>query len=238
METLSIISRADSYGRGLAEATAAAFEDAGGVVNTIVYHDQNATEFSSEVTQVGKNSSDAIVGILFPSTGCGVLQAAFEQGTIETPWYFTDGVRGANLSSECGLGNALDGYKGTAPGSTAGDALDAFTAAYQAEFGEDPAPYSAQAYDAIMIMALSAAANGVTGADIASGLVEASANGTPCIGVECLASAAAGENIDYKGASGDINLDEQGDPTASTYDVWQITSGDEEEIIKSIDFGS
>ncbi|GIR91143.1 MAG: hypothetical protein CM15mP90_5670 [Actinomycetota bacterium] len=87
METLSIISRADSYGRGLAEATAAAFEDAGGVVNTIVYHDQNATEFSSEVTQVGKNSSDAIVGILFPSTGCGVLQAAFEQGTIETPWY-------------------------------------------------------------------------------------------------------------------------------------------------------
>ena len=222
----------------MAEATAAAFEDAGGVVNTIVYHDQNATEFSSEVTQVGKNSSDAIVGILFPSTGCGVLQAAFEQGTIETPWYFTDGVRGANLSSECGLGNALDGYKGTAPGSTAGDALDAFTAAYQAEFGEDPAPYSAQAYDAIMIMALSAAANGVTGADIASGLVEASGGGTPCIGVACIADAAAGKDIDYKGASGDINLDEQGDPTASTYDVWQITSGDEEEVIKSIDFGS
>jgi len=238
VETLSIISRADSYGRGLAEATATAFEDAGGVVNTIVYHDQNATEFSSEVTQVGKNSSDAIVGILFPSTGCGVLQAAFEQGTIETPWYFTDGVRGANLSTECGLGNALDGYKGTAPGSTAGDALDAFTAAYQAEFGEDPAPYSAQAYDAIMIMALSAAANGVTGADIASGLVEASGVGTPCIGVACLEDAAAGKDIDYKGASGDINLDEQGDPTASTYDVWQITSGDEEEVIKSIDFGS
>ena len=240
VKSLSIISRADSYGRGLAEATASAFEDAdeGRVVNTIVYHDQNATEFSSEVTQVGKNNSDAIVGILFPTTGCGVLQAAFEQGTIETPWYFTDGVRGAALSTNCKLGNALDGYKGTAPGSTAGAALDAYTAAYQERFGEDPAPYSAQAYDAIMIMALSAAANGVTGADIASGLVEASGNGTACIGVECLALAAAGENIDYKGASGDINLDEQGDPTASTYDVWQITSGDEEEVIKSIDFGS
>jgi branched-chain amino acid transport system substrate-binding protein len=243
VKTLSIISRADSYGRGLAEATAAAFEDAdeGRVVNTIVYHDQNATEFSSEVTQVGKNNSDAIVGILFPSTGCGVLQAAFEQGSIETPWYFTDGVRGANLSSECGLGNALDGYKGTAPGSTAGDALDAFTAAYKAEFGEDPAPYSAQAYDAIMIMALSAAANGVTGADIASGLVAVSGpNGDDidCIGVDCVALAAEGVEIDYKGASGDINLDEQGDPTASTYDVWQITSGDEEEVLKSIDFGS
>ena len=243
VKSLSIISRADSYGRGLAEATASAFESEkdGRVVNTIVYHDQNATEFSSEVTQVGKNNSDAIVGILFPTTGCGVLQAAFEQGVLETPWYFTDGVRGANLDSECGLNGALDGFKGTAPGSTAGAALDAYTAAYQERFGEDPAPYSAQAYDAIMIMALSAAANGVTGADIASGLVAVSGyseGDTECIGVDCLALAADGTGIDYKGASGDINLDEQGDPTASTYDVWQITSGDTEEVIKSIDFGS
>ena len=132
----------------------------------------------------------------------------------------------------------MDGFKGTAPGSTAGVALDAFTAAYQEKFGEAPAPYSAQAYDAIMVMAISAAANGVTGADIASGLVEASGNGTACIGVECWALVAAGENVDYKGASGDINLDEQGDPTASTYDVWAITTGDEEEVLKSIDFGS
>ena len=236
--SVSIISRADSYGRGLAEATASSFEALGGSVDTIVYHSQEATEFASEVTQAGKNGSDSIVGILFPETGCGVLKSAFEQDYLSTPWYFTDGVRGANLSSECGLGNALDGFKGTAPGSTAGVALDAFTAAYQEKFGEAPAPYSAQAYDAIMIMAISAAANGVTGADIASGLVEASGNGTACIGVECWALVAAGENVDYKGASGDINLDEQGDPTASTYDVWAITTGDEEEVLKSIDFGS
>ena len=101
---------------------------------------QEATEFASEVTQAGKNSSDAIVGILFPATGCGVLKSAFEQDYLSTPWYFTDGVRGANLSSECGVGNALDGFKGTAPGSTAGVALDAFTAAYQEKFGEAPAP--------------------------------------------------------------------------------------------------
>jgi branched-chain amino acid transport system substrate-binding protein len=239
--SVSIISRADSYGRGLAEATAAAFEDAdaGRVVDTIVYHSQDASEFSSEVTQAGKNGSDAIVAILFPETGCGVLKSAFEQGTLEsTPWYFTDGVRGANLSTECGLGNALDGFKGTAPGSTAGDALDAFTAAYLEEYGTEPAPYSAQAYDAIMIMAISALTNGNTGADIASGLVEASGNGTACIGTGCWELVSAGENVDYKGASGDINLDEQGDPTASTYDVWQITSGDEESVLKSVDFGS
>ena len=42
VQTVSIISRADSYGRGLAEATAAAFEAAGGTVKTIVYHATDA----------------------------------------------------------------------------------------------------------------------------------------------------------------------------------------------------
>ena len=63
---------------------------------------------------------------MFPETGCGVLQPAFEQGLLDTPWYMTDGVKDAGLASLCGLGTALDGFKGTAPGSTAGAALDAF----------------------------------------------------------------------------------------------------------------
>jgi branched-chain amino acid transport system substrate-binding protein len=96
VKTLSIISRADSYGRGLAEATAAAFEAAGGTVKTIVYHATDATEFSSEVTAVGKGGAEAIVGILFPETGCGVLQPDSKQGLLDTPWYMTDGVKDVN----------------------------------------------------------------------------------------------------------------------------------------------
>ena len=61
VSTVSIISRADSYGRGLAEATASAFEAAGGTVKTIVYHDPNAENFDAEVTAVGKGDAEAIV---------------------------------------------------------------------------------------------------------------------------------------------------------------------------------
>jgi branched-chain amino acid transport system substrate-binding protein len=124
VESISIISRADSYGRGLAEATASAFEAGGGVVKNVVYHATDATEFNSEVTAVGKGSPDAVVGILFPATGCGVLQPAFEQGLLDIPWYMTDGVKDAGLSSLCNLGTALDGFKGTAPGAAAGEALE------------------------------------------------------------------------------------------------------------------
>ena len=239
VQTVSIISRADSYGRGLAEATAAAFEAAGGTVKTIVYHATDATEFSSEVTAVGKGGADAIVGILFPETGCGVLQPAFEQGLLDTPWYMTDGVKDAGLASLCGLGTALDGFKGTAPGSAAGEAKDAFEAAY-AEVSADGSPtfiFAPQAYDAVMLMAISAAANGVTGPEIASGLVAASSGGEKCIGVACIALAADGVDVDYVGASGEIELNAVGDPTAATYDIW-TTEGDTNPVLKSVDFGS
>ena len=239
VQTVSIISRADSYGRGLAEATAAAFEAAGGTVKTIVYHATDATEFSSEVTAVGKGAAEAIVGILFPETGCGVLQPAFEQGLLDTPWYMTDGVKDAGLASLCGLGTALDGFKGTAPGSAAGEAKDAFEAAY-AEVSADGSPtfiFAPQAYDAVMLMAISAAANGVTGPEIASGLVAASSGGEKCIGVACIALAADGVDVDYVGASGEIELNAVGDPTAATYDIW-TTEGDTNPVLRSVDFGS
>ena len=239
---ISIISRADSYGRGLAEATASAFEAIeGNIVSNIVYHATDSTEFNAEVTLLGKAllPGDAIVGILFPETGCGVLQPAFETGLLDYPWYMTDGVKDAGLASLCGLGTALDGFKGTAPGATAGQARDAFEAAY-AKVSADGEPtfiFAPQAYDAVMLMAISAAANGVTGPEIASGLVEASSGGTQCIGVECIALAAAGEDVDYMGASGDINLDAAGDPTAATYDIW-TTEGDTNPVLKSVNFGS
>ena len=239
VQTVSIISRADSYGRGLAEATAAAFEAAGGTVKTIVYHATDASEFTSEVTAVGKGGADAIVGILFPETGCGVLQPAFEQGLLDTPWYMTDGVKDAGLASLCGLGTALDGFKRKAPGSAAGEAKDAFEAAY-AEVSADGSPtfiFAPQAYDAVMLMAISAAANGVTGPEIASGLVAASSGGEKCIGVACIALAADGVDVDYVGASGEIELNAVGDPTAATYDIW-TTEGDTNPVLRSVDFGS
>ena len=237
--SVSIISRADSYGRGLAEATAAAFEDAGGTVKTIVYHATDASDFSAEVTALSKGAADAIVGILFPETGCGVLQPAFEQGLLDSPWYMTDGVKDAGLASLCGLGTALDGFKGTAPGSAAGEAKDAFEAAY-AGVSADGSPtfiFAPQAYDAVMLMTISAAANGVTGPEIASGLVEASSGGEKCIGVSCIALAADGVDVDYVGASGEIELNQAGDPTAATYDIW-TTEGDTNPVLKSVDFGS
>ena len=237
IETISIISRADSYGRGLANATLEAFEAQGGSVANVVYHAADATEFSAEVTAVGKGNPDAIVAILFPdTTGCPIVQGAFEQGLTDIPWYFTDGVKDSATLIECSQG-ALEGFKGVAPGASASDALESFKALYSAATnGENETfIFAPQAYDAAMLMILSAIANGTDGKSIAGGVIAASGGGTPCIGAECIDLALAGEDFDYVGASGPIDLDANGDPTAGTYDIYQI-QGSDYVVLETIDY--
>ncbi|MEL0243981.1 MAG: amino acid ABC transporter substrate-binding protein, partial [Gammaproteobacteria bacterium] len=95
--------------------------------------------------------------------------------------------------------------------------------------------FAPQAYDATMLMILSAIANGTDGGSIASGMIPASGGGTPCIGAACIELALAGEDFDYVGASGPIDLDANGDPTAGTYDIYQI-QGDEYVVLETIDY--
>ena len=237
IETISIISRADSYGRGLANATLEAFEAQGGSVANVVYHAADASEFSAEVTAVGKGNPDAIVAILFPdTTGCPIVQGAFEQGLTDIPWYFTDGVKDSATLIECSQG-ALEGFKGVAPGASESAALESFKALYSAATnGENETfIFAPQAYDAAMLMILSAIANGTDGKSIAGGMIAASGGGTPCIGAECIELALAGEDFDYVGASGPIDLDANGDPTAGTYDIYQI-QGSDYVVLETIDY--
>ena len=47
--------------------------------------------------------------------------------------------------------------------------------------------------------------------------------------------ALAGEDFDYVGASGPIDLDANGDPTAGTYDIYQI-QGSDYVVLETIDY--
>ena len=232
----------------MAATIARAFDARGGNVKTIVYHSIDPEKianygYDSEVSKLGEANSDAFVGVLFPDTACGegkgILNVAKEQGLLDKPWYFTDGMLSVS-PSQCGLdNNDFDGFKLTAPGAYAGNSLGDFNKAFYKEFGEDPGIYAANAYDAAMLIMISAAANGVTGAKIASGLQAASGGGTYCIGAaECINLAASDVDIEYVGANGTYVLDDNGDPTAGTYDIYEWN--DEYNSFKkdkAVDFG-
>jgi branched-chain amino acid transport system substrate-binding protein len=91
---------------------------------------------------------------------------------------------------------------------------------------EDPgAPglaYSAEAYDAVVLVALAATlADDDGGASIAAELRAAAADGIPCHSFgECLDALRTQPDIDYEGASGPLGFGDDGDRVASLYALY------------------
>jgi branched-chain amino acid transport system substrate-binding protein len=128
--------------------------------------------------------------------------------------------------------------RGTAPGAPdEGEASAAFETAYVAA---DPKEverqtFDAQQFDATVLCYLAAVSAGSTdGQEMADALIDITAPGgteyawTDLAGaIEALAN---GEDIDYTGASGAIDMDETGDATAGVYDTYEYKNADIEII--------
>jgi ABC-type branched-subunit amino acid transport system substrate-binding protein len=107
-----------------------------------------------------------------------------------------------------------------------------FNSAFKAAYGRMPAngQYGANAYDAVFMAAVGvqAAGGGASGPQIGErilSLKESSASETVVVGpgrwAETLEAIKVGRPLDYKGASGPCEFDENGD-TVTPYDVWAV----------------
>lgn len=107
-----------------------------------------------------------------------------------------------------------------------------FAQAYEKEYGEEPGLFVANSYDAAMLVGLAAVAAGSTcGADINEQLRGVSKEGTKVTSFADGAKALAdGEDIDYHGASGPVDMDETG-TVAGSYAILQV-KGDAWEQVK------
>ena len=96
--------------------------------------------------------------------------------------------------------------------------------------GVEAKPFAAQTFDAVVLCFLaSVAADSTAGDAAAASLAAVSAPGGESFTWEQLPEAIealeAGKEIDYEGASGEIDLDSAGDPTAGSYDVYAFDDG-------------
>jgi ABC-type branched-subunit amino acid transport system substrate-binding protein len=217
----------DAYGRGLAEYTTAAIEEAGGEVIESITYDPGAPEFSAEVQQMVDANPDAIVLITFEEftqLAPELANAGLDPQTVQ--WYLVDGNL-SNYGDEFDEG-FLEGAKGTLPGTDPEPIRDRLLEA-------DPAledfSYGPESYDATILVALAAAqAGNLEGQAIRDAMQPVSnAPGTPCgpgadsntTFADCLELVTNGEDIDYEGFSGPVNWNEVGDITAGTIGVYQ-----------------
>lgn len=233
---VNILALNDDYGQGIAETFEQSFTDAGGEVGENVSYDPQGTTFNSEVQQAGSGNPDAVLLIAFPETGASIMQSAREQGLVgEVPFLFTDGLADPEFPSSAGVD--LEGEMGTRPASE-GPGAEYFSTSFQEAYDEESGTFSANSYDAVMLASLAAAAGGDTdGQTIQENMEAVSAGGTEvlpediCSGLE---SAAAGEDINYEGAAGSQDFDENGDVT-SQYELWQFGPEGQIERIELVD---
>ncbi|MEV8251796.1 ABC transporter substrate-binding protein [Microbacterium sp. NPDC076768] len=225
-KTLGIIYQNDPYGTGLAEAIKATFEGTGGEVVAEASYNQGDGQFNAQVATIAAEKPDAVAVVSYDqfATIAPLLgNAGVDTGAL----YLVDGNLkdwGADIST------SLEGSKGTRAGAELPqDFLDQLNEVWTAQ-GNDPidaVTYSAEAYDAVILMALSAlTAGSVEGADIAAemGAVSGgSGDGEACSTfAECADIINGGGAANYNGLSGDILFDENNDPKGAAIGVYEF----------------
>lgn len=219
--TLGLLVLNDPYGTGLAEATKASFEAAGGEVVAEELFNTGDSNFDAQLSAINAANPDAVAVITFDEAKI-VIPALVGSGYPGGQLYFVDGNL-SDYSADFAPG-LVTGAKGTLPGPALEDdfrqrmdAVDPNLADYS---------YGPESYDATVLIALAAyAANSTEGADIAQYLRQVSGGSGDGEKVTDLAEAftalSEGSQIDWDGPSGPITLDEHGDPTEATIGIYE-----------------
>lgn len=233
----------NDYGVGFEQQFVSAFEKAGGKITDKekpVRYDPKAATLDSEAAAAFAGKPNAVAAVLYAETGSLLLQAAYKQGLTEgVTVLLTDGVYSEDFVKQVGQTpdgkSILTGALGTVPGAN-GQALEAFTTQWKEKTGKEITAFVPHSWDATILLMLAAeAAKTNTGEAIQSKLREvANAPGTevtdPCQAMELVRK---GEDINYQGASGNVDIDENGDVVGS-YDVWTVKEDGSTEVIDKV----
>lgn len=205
----------NDYGKGFADATAAAFEALGGKVAANEAHEDGKADYRAELGSLSSSGAEVLVVLAYvDGSGQTIVRQALEGGDFDK-FAGGDGMVGDSIVGAVGEGK-LDGFIGVKIGSSETAGTTIFTEAAKAA-GFDPAgSFVAQSYDAAFMLALAIQKNGSDGREgLSAALREiSSAPGEVILpgewkkAVELLA---AGKDINYEGASGSHEFDDKGD---------------------------
>jgi len=234
----------DDYGVGLEREFTQAFKQGGGTIadeTKPARYDPKATTFETEVGAAFASKPAAVAAIIYGETGSLLLKTAYEQGLTQgVQIMMTDGGYSEDFARQVGQTKdgkfIMAGTIGTIP-SANGKALDAFKARWQEKERKPLTAFVPHAWDAAALLVLAAqAAKANTGEAIKSKLRDvAGPPGTPVTDVcQGLARLRKGEDIDYQGASGNLDIDSNGD-VIGIYDVWTVTNDGKLAIIGKVD---
>ncbi len=217
---VAILARQDSYGELLASQVEKGIKSGGGQVATKQLYSADATNFTAEVNKVAAVKPDAVVLIAFNETTKIIPQLiAKGVGPSDVQTYFVDGNT-ADYSKDFPKGT-LKGVKATYPGAELTSGFRKRMLKTNPKLTDFT--YGPESYDAVVMTALAATmAKSDDPTTYAPDIIKVSRDGTQCSSFkECLALVKKGEDIDYQGVSGPVDLGDTGSPTKATIGIFQ-----------------
>lgn len=203
------------------------FSDSGGKVLASVKYNAGQPSYQTVVQQAVDAHPDAIFLAGGQESGVTIMKELVAAGFSGDKVLTTADMAVPEVITALGADIAEGMQTETPMGDDDRKEFQDFSAAFKADLGHEPGLFVANAYDALILVALAAVAAGSTcSADVNAHLREvANAPGTAVTNFADGAKALAdGQEINYEGASGPVDFDETG-TVAGSYAIMKVTGG-------------
>jgi branched-chain amino acid transport system substrate-binding protein len=220
---VAIVARSDAYGQSIGNSLAAILQ-AAGLEPSVIGYNPRRVMFAGTAEEVAALEPDLSILVTYEE-GANLLSALLSAGVDPATMVGLDAFfqpRIADLATAGTDASAVDGFR--ALGSMGNKA---FLDRLYEDDSNGQVANAAQAYDCAVMLALATAAVDAGDADsLAEAMIDVTGGGVTCTTyADCLDKFDAGENIDYDGVSGQIQLDENGDPTFARFTTASLEAG-------------
>ncbi|QDL91222.1 ABC transporter substrate-binding protein [Paroceanicella profunda] len=207
----------DDYNAGLGEVFVKAFQEKGGTIAASQVHEPNKASYRAEMATLGGAGGEALVMFAYyGSSGITLIRNALETGAF-TRFFGADGMVDDEVINQIGAENLTEAAFTAAGADDSSPSWAAYIAAAQeAGLANPTGPFVPNGYDATFLMALAIEKAGSADRSLISAALREVANAPgevilPGEWEKAKALIAEGKDINYQGASGEIEFDAAGD---------------------------
>lgn len=232
--TAGIVYVNNSYGIGLKDAFKNQFERGRNKILIEVGFPENpgvGYSYKDIIDSVLAPSPDVIFMIAYYKSGGEIINTLITSGHSIDNWYGSDALKNNDFLTESG--SSADGLKGIAPLISAGKSAINFKTNFINKYGDQTfdALWGGYTYDAMALIGLAIKKAGeATPNAIKDALSEISNPPGDTIYAgewqKAFNILDKGGDINYQGASGNIDFDNNGDVTDARYEIWKIQNGE------------
>lgn len=235
IQTMGVLYRNDTYGRGVLAPFRERFEELGGQLTAAVGYEPNTLkDLRAQVeTLLASGLPQGVLLLSFTTDGTALTQHLAALLPRPRPRFFgTDGIDSLAFwqNAEPEITEDLHGSAAAFPDSPA---IQSFHRTYRSALGEPATPSAVYAYDAIYSIALALEAGGAATPYAVRSKLRAITGGLGDHGMPVTASdfaqavslARGGKPLDFQGLTGRLDLDARGDPTQANYAWWRFRKG-------------